>query len=434
MTTILDWALLPFYILVILFITWFYGRKKQSSNSIYKYYFFNFLFHILGGLSFALIYEYYYGGGDTFYYFQGSHELVNALFSDFDSFIEIMTTSDIVNSPVEVEYLKSKIQYARAGQEWFMVKLGVIPNLIGANLFLTTTIIYSCISALGNWLLLRGFHLYYQKLNKYLIFSILFIPTVLFWGNGIMKDTITFFCVGALFYLFIQNFYLKSILQSKWHQLLLLSLLIFIVAILKLYIIITFMISIIISLYFRYLKQIKDLIYRIIFSLFSILTLVSFIYILSGTLIKEIEKAETEFIEKAKGFHSWHTERGGSTYSHGEIEYSLEGFLEKSPNSFNVTFYRPYFWEVQSPFMLVSAIESFFLLLLSLYLVLYLKRTLKIIVNDPVLIFCLIYSVTFGVIVGFLAYNFGALDRYKIASFPFYYFAVIKIIEKLKST
>jgi hypothetical protein len=43
-----------------------------------------------------------------------------------------------------------------------------------------------------------------------------------------------------------------------------------------------------------------------------------------------------------------------------------------------------------------------------------------LIVKDPYVLFCLVFSLIFAFAVGISSYNFGALSRYKIPCLPFY--------------
>ena len=57
-------------------------------------------------------------------------------------------------------------------------------------------------------------------------------------------------------------------------------------------------------------------------------------------------------------------------------------------------------------------------------------RFLKIILTNPEVQFCLIFSLIFAFAVGFTSYNFGTLARYKIPLMPFYFIALFIIADK----
>ena len=108
------------------------------------------------------------------------------------------------------------------------------------------------------------------------------------------------------------------------------------------------------------------------------------------------------------------------------------GMLRMAPLAIIVTLFRPYLWEASSPVLLISALEGFFTLLTTLYV--FFKtgvfKTIGTILNEPTVLFCMIYALVFSFAVGFSAYNFGALARYKIPALPFYYVALVILLDK----
>jgi hypothetical protein len=116
------------------------------------------------------------------------------------------------------------------------------------------------------------------------------------------------------------------------------------------------------------------------------------------------------------------TLQGGSVYSLGEFDGTFTGMLAKFPQAVVVSLYRPFLWEVKNPVMLLSALEAAFFLFMTFRMLREFKfRTLYAMLNDqPVLLFCFIFSITFAFAVGISSYNFGTLVRYKIPLMPFF--------------
>ena len=114
------------------------------------------------------------------------------------------------------------------------------------------------------------------------------------------------------------------------------------------------------------------------------------------------------------------------------------GILQKFPAALNVTYFIPYLWEVGDPFQLLSSLEGLFFLFLFVQT---LKKVgifnfLNFLTTNPEVIMCLTFAILFGFAVGFTAYNFGALVRFKIPALPFFIFAMylIQYLDKRKET
>ena len=60
-------------------------------------------------------------------------------------------------------------------------------------------IFFSVFSFAGQWQLYKAFLYFYPKIPKQLAIACLFVPSLAFWGGGILKDTICLGCIGFLF-------------------------------------------------------------------------------------------------------------------------------------------------------------------------------------------------------------------------------------------
>jgi hypothetical protein len=110
----------------------------------------------------------------------------------------------------------------------------------------------------------------------------------------------------------------------------------------------------------------------------------------------------------------------GSGYSLGKIDGSIGGMLKQFPAGVVVTLFRPFPWEIKKVIVGLSAIEAIIFLYFTLKVFFDRKSKLSLILKDPTIIFCLIFSLIFAFAVGISSGNFGALSRYKIPCLPFY--------------
>jgi hypothetical protein len=98
-----------------------------------------------------------------------------------------------------------------------------------------------------------------------------------------------------------------------------------------------------------------------------------------------------------------------------------------APQAINVSLFRPYIWEVKNPLMLLSALESMLLFVLTIYIIFKKNVGLLAAVTNMNVVFALIFSISFAFAVGVSTYNFGTLVRYKIPLLPFFLIALILI-------
>jgi hypothetical protein len=115
----------------------------------------------------------------------------------------------------------------------------------------------------------------------------------------------------------------------------------------------------------------------------------------------------------------------GSGYTLGELDGSFTSMIRLAPSAIVVSLFRPYIWEVKNPLMLFSAMESFALLIVVLYIIG--KKRFRIVggLSNPDAIFTLMFAIPFAFAVGVSTFNFGTLVRYKIPLMPFFVIALM---------
>lgn len=78
--TTIDFLLLPFFILIYTGVFWAFRNWRYKDPIVRRYFLPALWFRLAGAFLTALMYQYYYGYGDTFYYYQGVVDIFNAFF------------------------------------------------------------------------------------------------------------------------------------------------------------------------------------------------------------------------------------------------------------------------------------------------------------------------------------------------------------------
>lgn len=117
-----------------------------------------------------------------------------------------------------------------------------------------------------------------------------------------------------------------------------------------------------------------------------------------------------------------------------EFDGSFPGLIRIAPYALVATFYRPFIWETSKISQLMAAVESLLLIYFTMLLLFKIGpvRLIKYILSDQLIIFCLLFALTFGLFVGASTLNFGTLVRYKIPCMPFYAIALFLLYDKMR--
>src|SRR5690349_2439548 len=86
--------------------------------------------------------------------------------------------------------------YWRDEKALFVARLIVPLYFLSFQSFIIMSMVLSFICYSGIWKLFMLFNDYFPKLQKQFAISFLFIPSVVFWGSGLLKDSITLSAVG----------------------------------------------------------------------------------------------------------------------------------------------------------------------------------------------------------------------------------------------
>jgi hypothetical protein len=418
------------------------GKSIQSKHIQDKPYYKNYVrglqIKIFGGVLFCLIYALYYGGGDTTNYFQGIYALNKVFWNDPIEYIIVLFNDG--DSPYPGNAFWSVQTYPpifmlKDPRTYLVMKIGSILSIPAINGFLPTTILLAAISYKWIWKIYEFIVLRYPDYQKEVNITILFLPSTVFWGSGIMKDTFTFaatcYAVYGLHELIVER-------KVKLANLIQLYFAIYLIITMKSYILLALLPGLLIFANFERLKKIQNPIVRIL--LFPVISLV--IFIVLNTIIGDggdaFGKYSADRVFEEAAIQNNDLKRdvyGGNNFDIGEFAPTPTGVLSIIIPALNAALFRPYLWEVGSPTMLFAALENaivnviFFLAVFS-----GLGRMLKFIGSDPFFLMTFLFTILLGFGIGISTANFGALVRYKIPLMPFFIFMILVARKNLKKT
>jgi hypothetical protein len=432
--TVLDYVLLPIFLGLIYFVAFRLRNRYYPSGHPWRKYFLPGLsIKLFGALFISLIYQYYYGDGDTFRYFRDA-QLINASFGDsYVTWFNLVFHIPAVDEPAFYKYT-SQLSWYSDPASFTVSAVAAFLGILTYTTYIPTSLLFAALSFTGLWALFRTFAKIYPRLVRPIAVSTLFIPSVFVWGSGIFKDTICMFALGWLTY---TTFRVLIRRDFSFSNIFFVVLCFVLVAKVKIYILVGFMPALLLWILFSYLQRIQNGVLRVFTKItvlvaFAIVSLIVFESLgdrlgrYSFTRIAETSEITRNYISQISGDE-------GSAYNLGEFDSKdPTSMLAKFPAAVNVTLYRPYLWESKKIIILLSGLESFLFLALSLRVLfsLGMKKALATVAQDPNIQFCLVFSILFAFAVSISTYNFGALSRYKIPALPYFALALVLIFYK----
>jgi 4-amino-4-deoxy-L-arabinose transferase-like glycosyltransferase len=424
----LDFLIAPIYVFFLTMVA--YLLRPYLTNQLTKRYFIPALaVRFFGAFMLGIIYQFYYGGGDTLnFYHLGSAKIFNAFINEPLVGLSLIFGSNEVTSE-NFQYVQGLL-FLKDTQSYFLIRIAAIFGIFAFNSYLVVSFFFAAYSFSGLWALYHILVTKYPEMYKWFALSILFIPSVFFWGSGYLKDTL---CIGALGWATYCLFRFadgKSYIKAVFGMLFSL----FLIYSVKPYIVICFFPAMLLFLFFSTTGKIKSTIIKMVFAPLMIVFLSLSGYFMVDFMGKKEEKyaldniAETARVT-AYDIRYYTGKDAGSGYSLGELDGSFLSLVKLAPQAVNVSLFRPYIWEVRNPLMLLSALESLVFFLLTIYAVILVIQKKIMLPDKSLFIFLLTFSVLFAFAVGVSTYNFGTLSRYKIPMMPFYLTAIVFLLK-----
>ncbi|OLY93887.1 hypothetical protein SAMN05444008_11163 [Cnuella takakiae] len=432
--TIWDLLLTPVYLLVLSAIAHRQRDKRYPAGHSLRPYFLPGLYLKFGGAIFiGLLYQFYYKGGDTYKFFHHTLVINSALSKDVGTWLKLITQQPVENNPELYKYVSQMFWY-RDTASYMVASIGAVFGLLHGTSYLPIAVTFAYFSFTGTWALYRTFVSLYPALHKQMAVAFLFIPSTFVWGSGVFKDTVCMFGLGWMIYTVFRLFIFKDFSVKNTC---LLALSFYLVALIKLYILMAFLPALVIWLMTTYSDKITYGRLKSVLKTSLIFLAAGTFYFLLQVFAAEMEQYSLDNLaQTAATTRNWifyvSEQQDGSGYDLGEFSPTLTGMLKKFPQAVAVTLFRPFPWEAKKMIIMLNALEA---TAFTYFTFLAFRRrgiwpTFKLIGKDATLLFCLIFSLIFAFAVGITTYNFGTLSRYKIPCLPFYgAFLVILIYE-----
>jgi hypothetical protein len=449
-----------------------------------------FIVKIIFGILFWAVYAHFYRGqGDAFYYFEDGKVIYKVLFEKPLDYFKILFGSD---DPSLFHYLEQTGNWSKTYNQGIynesrtIIRFNAVADIFSFGNYQVHTVFICFLSLLGLTGILKTFLPFLDNKKKELFVILFFLPSVLFWGSGVLKEGLILFVMGMLLYHFHRS------LSEKFYPGRAILLLLFsgLLCITKAYLLIMMIPAFIAHAWIVKTGNKKPAPkYLIVFSIFACLVFLQkkidlpfmlmdkqrqsiymssggsyigipethkFIYIspkIPNRLVPLPDKPGYCKIATGVPYVSWyfeeytdsvHVERSTDTATYW-IYYDLKesgsrielpllypsytSILKNAPQSFINTAFRPYIFEAKNPMMFLSAIENLFVLF---FILLCISFPSKKIPNTHWIYFCTSIVVMLFVLIGLTTPILGAVVRYKIPALPFFLILFLLILDKDK--
>ena len=238
----------------------------------------------------------------------------------------------------------SRIYFFSDPASYFVIRFASILDLITFSTYSATAVLFAAISFIGSWMLFLTFYNKYPELHRWIAAGTLFIPSVFFWGSGLLKDTIVLAALG------MSTFELDRLLIRKRisisHVVLLLVSL-YVIFSIKKFLLQAYLPAVILWIYMGRIQRIRSMALKIIalpfiLGLCGVLASYSVIKVGEGDKRYAVGKLSQTARITAMDIRYQTGRDAGSGYTLGEMDGSFISMLRLAPKAINVALFRPY--------------------------------------------------------------------------------------------
>lgn len=429
--------LILFPVFLILFSLFFRAiRNTYDDPLLRKYHRQGFWVKIVGCIAFVT-YSVYLSPGDSIGLYQKEGNNLYYLILHDSSHLHWLFQKgkffdeSLLKNPYNAGYFKSEANF-------MVTRIVAILSFITAGRYAAISLIFACIAFSGVWKLFLFFYEQYPQMHKKFAIAILFFPTFVFWSSGVLKDSLCIASIGWITYSLYEILYRKKGLIKN-------SIILFVfgylLAILKVYILISYVPFFILFISLKNMQGIKNKLLKYLLAPMLILAcmfgftkvLDSFDEELGTYAVKDLATSIQHLNGAFKALDG--NENAESNFDLGvQYDGSFWGLIKLAPVAIATTFFRPFLWESHKASQLLASLESLVLMFFTLFIIFKSGpgTLITLVLTDPLIMYCFFFSIVFALFVGASTLNFGTLVRYKIPCLPFYAISLFLIYEKVK--
>lgn len=376
-----------------------------------------FLLKILAGTALWAVYTWVYpdrSAADIFKYFDDSAVMFAAIYEKPMDYFKMLFSIANDNPYFDTNYYKVMNNWYREYESNMhndahtIIRFNAALRLFSFGEFHVHTVFAAFLSLTGAVALYRGFVEFLPGRERLLAIAVFLIPSVVFWGSGVIKESLLFFGLGILIW---QWFKLLGNEISVWGLLLICGACVLLFH-LKFYVIASLVPGLAMLLLERTARRVPFALRTALVLLGAVSLALNLHYLLPSFNVLEILAVkQRDFIGLAQATDA------GSFVMPERLTPTLSSFIAQAPHALFSALFGPLFHPGAGLFGLVAAVENLVILAAMILMVFY--RLPNRLLDRALLSALLTYIVVLALVIGWTTPVMGALVRYRVPLLPF---------------
>ena len=368
---------------------------------------------------------------DIFKYFDDSEVITSALWTNPLDFLKLLFGVGIENDYFFDHYYINMNNWDRAydsniyNDSHTIIRINSVLRLVSLGAYHVHSLFFCMFSMIGTVAIYKIVKEHFIKLNRILILSLFFLPSVFIWTSGVLKEGVLIMALGLMLYA------INKVLENRKRKesMLLIVLTLMLMLYIKFYVLIAFLPAIICYLVAHFTKYKKVLVYGVLLTCFGVIVMNAKYIPPKIDMVKILERKQSDFKRLAEWQHA------GSEFELTAIEPSFMGIAKVVPEGLLNCFIRPLPWNAKNKMYYPAIIENILIIMMLLGLVLALYNKEIYLKNEAknLLWFCFVFTLLLFIIIGITTPVGGALVRYKVPALPFLVLGCLYLLQNSKN-
>jgi hypothetical protein len=395
----IAYILFPFYLFLGSYLLHVFIRRNIYPFSIYHTTSI-FIFKVFMGCVYGYVFMHYYGGDDTWKFFNDSKRSTDLLLTNPGQFFLDFTLSGNMSASNSIFHNISQYVYYFEGL--FIDKLLAILNLLSGKNYYVDVLLFELLMIPGPLLLFKILTSDFPRKTGIFFLLIFFIPSVIFWNSGIRAEAFIFLFITLAIY--NGQAYMR---KASWKALTGILAGLFGFLLFRFQYLLVFL-----PAFIAYLISLRKRTGKAYYFI-QIYLIVGFIFIIS--LFLPVQFQLTQPIIKSQ--QSFFILTANTRYALDSLKPGPVSFFKVLPGAFANTILRPYPWEGKSILQSLSSVDVLIILAGLVHFLVWRERRKEI--SHPIFWLFLFYALSQTLLIGFSVPFPGAIVRYRSILFLF---------------
>lgn len=344
----------------------------------------------------------YYNQKDTWAFHKWGIEEKQLLLSDPVEFIVSLFRSGYTDDKYG-KFLSVQNSWWNDLDANFFNKIIAVFNVFSFDNYYINIIFYTFLTLVGPIAIYRVMINVFPTKKQIILIATFFLPSFIYWTSGIHKDGLIFSCLACMVYCFYMSFQHRNFPFRRWVVVIICFLLLIILRNFLVLFLIPALIAWTLSERMRW-KPVHA--FASVYLFFTIL-------FFSAKYIDPHFDFPQSVVDRQQAFL---TLKGGSAVAIKPLQPLVSSFIQNTPQVISLSIIRPYPTDVKHILSLAAAVEINLLLCLFLIFIIWRQPGIRL---SPILLFCVLFSFSVLMSIGYTVHFLGAIVRYRSIVLPF---------------